>query len=284
MKILPFCWRGRASAAVLLAFGFLLTPPGARAVLLDWDTLTWVPGFVNSYDIDPVHPGSDVTISILGDTGYMVANYPQLSTELTGGLAPAQQSLTLRADFPTRSENLVVAIDFLYDAGVQNVNYTLFDVDYENASNKRDSSLQVGLLAGADDANRNLLLNYLHTLTPPYGSYDVDPSTITGSAANAIEAATPGTLAKGMSAAANNSSAGNVTVDYGNSVLRSAMFRLDVNFVPDANPDEVHIALSDISFTPVPEAGTLAAGAVACLLGYGWFRRRMTGKDATTGA
>lgn len=275
MKIIPPAHRGRASAAVLLALGFLLHPLGAQAVLLDWDALTWVPGtLVNSYDIDPSHPGNDVRVSILGDTGYMVANFPQLTTELTGGIAPAPKSLTLRADFPTRSENLVVAIDFLYEAGVQNVDYTLFDVDYESASNKRDSTLHVGLLATANDADRDLLLNYLHTLTPPYGSYDVDPTTMTGSAANAIEAATPGTLAKGMSPAADNTSAGNVTVDYGNSVIRAALFRLDVNFVPDANPDLVNIALNDISFTPVPEAGTFLAGAVACLVGYGWLRRK----------
>ena len=43
--------------------------PHAQAVTLDWDGVTWTAGSLsNSYDIDPVRPGNDITVTVSGNT------------------------------------------------------------------------------------------------------------------------------------------------------------------------------------------------------------------------
>src|ERR1043165_2183565 len=122
------------SAACLL---FLAGSQAAHAVVLDWDSVTWTPGSLqNSYDLngDAVN---DVTVQITSQQANIWQNDPTSGIQtpvtnqtLTGGLAPAQNSLMLAANLKTNS-NSTVQISFTGPNGflANNVSFTLFDID-----------------------------------------------------------------------------------------------------------------------------------------------------------
>lgn len=241
------------------ALAFVLSAPLGKAILLDWDTLTWTPGVLSqSYDIDPGNLGNDVTITVSGDTGFLTGTSPKLSTVLTGGLVPAEKSLLLQALWNTTSENVVVTVDFHYGVGVTDVAYSIFDVD-------------TGVVdtATAVDQIRNISAT---TLTPGL----VGP-TITTSSANALTGSGPGAtdqIVTGTAVSPATSANGNVAFAYAGSALSQFVFTFGNDASASTPPADQAIALHDISFTPVPEAGTVAACAVAGLLGA-WGLRRM---------
>src|SRR6476660_1657340 len=122
-------------AAVAIA-SFLAT--SARAVVLDWDSVTWNPGdLTNSYDVtgDAVN---DITIQMTSQQANVWAldattgtQTPVVNQTMTGGIVPAQNSLLLAANLHTNS-NASVQISFTGVPGVfaaQNVSFTLFDID-----------------------------------------------------------------------------------------------------------------------------------------------------------
>lgn len=158
-----FRWRrGIALGLVLLGIGLARE---ARAILIDWDTLTWTAGsLLNSYDIDPDNPGNDITIQVTGDTTRFLANYPQITGNLTGGTVPSENSLQLFLDFSNKSQAITVSIAFLYPVGVDEVAYDLFDID----------------LSGTTYIDQISALSGNYNLGTPVG-----PS-ITGSADNAV--------------------------------------------------------------------------------------------------
>ena len=91
----------RRFVMTLLLSPFLIT--GAHAVTLDWDTTSWTAGSLsNSYDIDPLKAGNDITVTISGNTTELqpknTAPNPQtpaLTNTLQGGLGTAENTLCL---------------------------------------------------------------------------------------------------------------------------------------------------------------------------------------------
>jgi hypothetical protein len=65
-----------------------------RAVVVDWDGLTWTPGtLTNSYNVGPAQAGNDITVTVSGNTGQLqpevLSPYPQtpaITTNFQGGL------------------------------------------------------------------------------------------------------------------------------------------------------------------------------------------------------
>ena len=96
------------AAAALISAG---AANSAHALVLDWDTAVWAPGdLTNSYDLngDAV---SDITVQITSQQANIWANDPTSGSQapvvnqtLTGGLAPAQNSLMLAANLHTKSD------------------------------------------------------------------------------------------------------------------------------------------------------------------------------------
>src|SRR3954469_13726691 len=136
MNIFPV----RCSIIGALALATFVAAP-ARALVLDWDSAAWAPGdLTNSYDLngDAVN---DITIQITSKQANIWANDPNsgiqspvVNQSLTGGLAPAQNSLMLAADLHTKSA-CTVQISFtggngaLNTPGATNVSFTIFDID-----------------------------------------------------------------------------------------------------------------------------------------------------------
>src|SRR4051812_42741238 len=132
-------------AALCLAF-LLLGSPGAQAVVLDWDSAAWTAGSQsNSYELtgDGVN---DITVAVASQNKSVWTNdptsgllTPAVNQTLTGGVAPAENSLMLAANLHTNS-NVTMQISFTgAQPGANNVSFTLFDIDVTTNNDIIDS-------------------------------------------------------------------------------------------------------------------------------------------------
>ena len=242
------------TVAAILAIG-IVAPP-AHGVILDWDTATWTAGSLsNSYDIDPGHAGNDVTVTVATGGGTILmadpvtgAPSPTRNNTLTGGLTPAQNSLKISADLSSSTAYITITINFaaFYPAGVENLSFTLFDIDLNGSSYR-----------GQDEISSIVGLNGATSVAPTI-------TRIGGSVTHSGTGVNQHLI--GYADAVDTSSLGNATISFANPVT-SVSFRWDRG--PDATGSApiASLALHDINFTPVPEVNPALFAAVLCVAG-----------------
>ena len=269
--------------ATITALGLALP---AHAVVLNWDAISsdpnapgplgvWAPGdLVNSYDLngDGV---KDIKVQITSQQGNIWdldptsgSQAPVVNKSLTGGLA--ENSLMLAADLHTKSA-CTVRISFsggngaLNTPGAANVSFTIFDIDI--TTNADVISTIYGL---ATDG----ITHIAPTITNVGSGVLVTGSGLTYDL-------------EGTGPSANNSSNGNVTISFGSTLITDVFF----NFGNTAGaPRYQDIALSDITFTPVPEINPAMAAGASCLVAVGltvflrWRRKAKLGAAARPSA
>jgi hypothetical protein len=247
--------------SVLLALLCLCS--SARALVLDWDTVTWAPGtFTHSYDVDPdpAKPGNDVTVTVGGDTNRLTTDpasgtqTPAITVSLEGGTSPVQAALHIAADLHT-NDTITLTINFLpqYALGVQYVSFTIFDIDTET---------------NADE------IHNMYALAPD-GITKIFPTITLGSGVSSSGSGL-GRVLTGIAPSPNTgagSDTGNATFDFGTNLVGSVTFTFANT--PGA-PRLQQIALSDISF--VPEINPAFSAVAACLAAIGVSLRRRTKK------
>lgn len=243
----------------------LLAPATSRAVLLDWNNVTWSSGQLSrSFNVDGTNPGSDVSISITGDTGYLQSGSPNDTTDLTGGQGGSQQSLFLNANWSNRNQSITVAIDFNYTDGVDNVSFMIFDVDYGSGSYRDKIFDIVGI-----DANGNLVA-----------------PTITTSSGNQKYGSGTNQYVLGTTAVDANSGNGNITIDFGSTAIYGLSFSYGNNSDAPNNPGNQYIGLYDISYTKapprIPEVHPALASSLVCFLAIGFRRWRARFRGRST--
>ena len=252
--------RTRAILGVSLALLLATWAVPAKALVLDWDGVSWTPGALsNSYNLNG-DAFNDITVAITSQNQGVYTNDPTTGTmtptinqTMTGGLVPPQNSLIIAANLHTNS-NLTVHISFTGGPGnlpgANNVSFTLFDIDVTTNSD---------------------IISNIYGVAP-------DGTHIAATITNIGSAVTPGgtglsqTLT-GNAAAANNSSNGNATISFGSTLITDLYF----TFGNTAGaPRYQDIALGDISFTPVPEINPAISASMSCLaaLGLTVFMRR----------
>ena len=120
---------------ILLAFAVLSSRAWADvATQLDWDSVTWSAGATSqSYTLGP----GNISINLngpsdtpAGDTSALANGSPFITTDLTGGLSPVQNSLEINVDYPAVSlQQIPIIIDFTHPGGVSDVSFSIFDLD-----------------------------------------------------------------------------------------------------------------------------------------------------------
>jgi hypothetical protein len=240
-------------AALLLAAsaGFLLSAMPARAVLLDWDTLTWTAGSLSqSYDIDATNPGNDVTITITGNTSRLGDSTPKLVTSVTGGLSPVEKSLQFYLDLSSRTEAITVTITFNYTTGVDSLNFKLFDID-KNL-----------------DPGNSVFQDQIRSIKGRMNTGPWVGAAVTGSASNTVaNSGTTNATVTGTGLNAENAGTGNATVNFGTNIVNSISFVYGSSSSNSTTDPSIEwITLHDISYRKVPEVGSAAVIGGGCVL------------------
>ncbi len=223
--------------------------PSAQALLVDWDTLTWAPGSLsNSYDIDAGTPGNDVTITVSGQasaltndstTGIMT---PNIGTSITGGLSPVQSSFEIAGNLHTNSKiTLTVGFNPLYNLGVRNVSFSIFDIDLGTNKDQIKSIYGIAL----DGTHVAATITNLGSVV-----------TLTGSG---LAQALAGNAASPNSGA--GSANGNATISFGSTAITGFSFVFANNA---GAPRYQDIAVGDIFFTPIPEVDPAVPAIILC--------------------
>ena len=232
--------------SIVAILGVLVSCTTAQAIVLDWDTVTWANGSLsNSYNIDPAFAGNDVTVTVAGNTAQLGSEStgqltPAITTNVTGGLSPVQNALTLNLDLANQSQTVTITVNFstLYPQGVNNVSFSIFDVDFASSPGGSGANFQ--------DQISNI------TATTVGGSI-ISPFSITTSADNTLSGSGLTQVVTGNATANDTTSAGNVLINFGTNAITSFTFTYGSGTGTNADPTAQHIAIGDISFTPVPE-------------------------------
>lgn len=262
---------------VALALGLVGWSAPAQALVLDWDTVTWAPGATSrSFNIDLATPGNDITVAFSGatdkfrddpTTGFAT---PSINQSLEGGMNPVQRSLNLGVDFHQNS-TITCTVNFsaLYTLGVENVSFTIFNIDFFSSGPDSWQDVIKSISAVSADGV---------TIVAPTIS-NIGPAVTLGGGLNPTltgNALVPDTGA--------GSGAGNVTISFGSTPIRSFTFTYADGIGSKPNPTFQNISIGDISFTPVPEINPAISAAVSCLLAIGLTvfvqRRARTRRDA----
>ena len=247
---------------------FLLLAGQARAVVLDWDTVTWNNGdLTNTYQPDLADPGSAITISVTANNGAPIVPYsggsnpmtPAIGTGFQGGLPTTENTLMLAVDLTNSLQSITITVSFAPGGGATGVSFTLFDIDAGGPYQDQLSLIRALSVDGT-------------TLIAP---------TITTSANNTligtgINQSVVGNATTPDSGAV--SGRANVTIDFGLADIQSFTFTYG-STVAFLDPAYQHFGIHDISYTsltPVPEINPALISAISCLATAGFvFRRRL---------
>lgn len=241
----------------------LLVMPSARAITLDWDAVTWTAGSLsNSYDVDPSRAGNDITVTVSGNTNRLQNELaggpitPAITANFEGGLGTAQNSLCVAVNFANQSEAITVTVNFsaLYTLGVQNLSFTLFDIDFSNVSGNQYADQLRNIQA--IDMNGNAVAPTI--TTSPNNS-------LSGTGLTQVVNGTVSTSDLGP-----GSGNGNVTISFGATPIKSFTFTYGSGGPPGVtDPTYQHVGISDMTFTPVPEINPGWSAVGSCLLALG---------------
>ena len=241
-------------SSLAMAATLVISCASAGAVTLDWDNPanTWTNGgnglpIPNSYDVDGV-PGNDLTITFSGQTSKLRTEpasgtqTPAVMSTLLGGTA--EKSLHVYANVATQTE-ITVSVSFssTYLQGVENVSFTLFDIDKTTDSEfikniygiRLDGSLVPATISGLGSGVQLSGFSYWQMLT-------------------------------GTTASPDGSANGNATISFGANVITGFSFVFDNSQGP---PRIQEFAMHDINFTPVPEINPVFSALGSCLMAVG---------------
>lgn len=240
----------RLFALSLLALALLVLPLRSQAIVLDWDSVNYSSGsFSQSFDIDPNNPGNDITITITGDTGYFAQNVND-NTNLTGGYSGSQQSLFMNMNYSSDTQKITINMTFNYAYGVEDVSFTIFDIDKSTAGNDSGYTDKIVLLGK----------NLSGTL--------VAPSTITSHSANEVVGTGTNVYVRGTSGATDTTGNGNADYTFsGTNAISNFTFTYGNDPNSPNNPGNQWISLFDITYKPrVPEWHPGLIASFACLM------------------
>ena len=250
------------SAFTAIALALTGASTTVHALVLDWDAAAWPAGATSrSFNVDPANPGNDLTITFSGAidkfrndpvTGLAT---PSINRSLEGGMNPVQSALNIGVDFHQNS-TITCTVNFssLYSAGVENVSFTIFDVDFFSAGSDSWQDVIKSISAVSVDGV---------TLIAPTISYG---STVTHSGTGLNQTLTGNADAPDTGA---GSGVGNVTISFGSNAIRSFTFTYADGLGSKPNPTFQNISIGDISFTPVPEINPAMTASGSCIAAMG---------------
>jgi len=255
----------------------VLLAPSSKAVGLSWSAagVDWTPGnLTQSFDVDSLNAGNDVTVTISGNTffhtatgtnGYVnnyVDDLPAIMTDL--GAVREQnngnpgdnttQALQLFIDsWNTLSESITVTMAFNYAGGVTVPTFNIYDIDFAGEGGFQDE------------------IRAIYGITTTGGTVF---ATINSTGTNAGFVTVTGTSIYGEFGTADNANSTGLFSFAPDTRFTSISFVYGSGpNTPTSDPGAQWVALSDINWNPVPEVGT-ALGCLAVCGGLIFGQRR----------
>jgi hypothetical protein len=243
----------------------------ASAALVDWSALNWPAGSLNnSYDVDPSNPGSDVAVTISGDTGQLqpslVSGNPQtpaITRAFDGGLGTSPLTLEMALNLTSNAQSVTFTLDFsaLYAAGVANISFTIFDIDAANSGGNTYQDVIRSIYATSITGTQ---------IAPTITSVGPNVS-LTGTGLSQVLTGQTSTVDLGA-----GSGAANATISFNTTDIRSITFTYGSSSM-FADPTYQHIGIYNIDYEVVPEPGPL--GACLVVVGLAVFRSHRWSKS-----
>jgi uncharacterized repeat protein (TIGR01451 family) len=215
-----------------LCLGLLLLLPAGRgqaqvSAQLDWDAVTWSPNgsLSHAYTIG----SGTVTVTWTGSTSYFISSRPQIGQFETGGLSPAQNSLSARVNYPSSPTAVTCTFDFSHAGGVSGVAFSIFDVDRLNFFGlSYIDQVQVTATDGSTTYNPSSIV-----ITNPSYVTQTNASTVTGTAF----------------VSSSTSPNGNVRFTFNQSGITQVTLVYRSPSGGPANPGDQYISIHDVDFT-----------------------------------
>jgi len=239
--------------------------------MVDWDATVWTPGtLTNSYDVDSSVAGNDLTFTLGGTTGELANDSvnnlptPNINPNLEGGLSPVQNALNIAIDLGKKDRFVTVTITFSgsYTQGVENVSFTLFGIDQAAGG----SNIYIDEISSISALSIDGVTQIAPTITGVGSAV-----TLSGAGLNQVL-----TGAANVSNAGAGSGAGNATISFNATGIRSITFTFGAGGNSAVNPAFQDISVHDLTFSPVPEMNPTAAAGCVCLFGLlAMIRRRL---------
>jgi uncharacterized repeat protein (TIGR01451 family) len=217
--------------------------------LLDWNAVTYATGSLsqtftivrdgqnaNSKNADPI----TATITFSGATNRLQTSMPQSSTQVTGGNAAGSASLLSLVDFANLSEK--INIDIVFSRPVDNLNFDIFDVDYNAPTNGTGGYRDDVEITGSTSATGALGIS--PTLSTPY--FTPPPTNVAPSVVY-IGDPLPPNHAAGVGASASDSNYGTLKARF-NQAVRRVRVTYGNDFITTTDPSAQMIALYDLDF------------------------------------
>ena len=228
---------------------------------MNWDAEAWSPGtLTNSYDVDSSVAGNDLTVTLGGTTGELANDNvnnlptPNINQNLEGGLTSVQSSLNIAIDLGKKDRFITVTITFSasYTQGVENVSFSLFGIDQAAGG----SNIYIDEISSISALSIDGVTQIAPTIT--FGS----AVSWSGTGVNQVltgSANVPNTGA--------GSGAGNATISFDATGIRSITFTFGAGGNSAVNPIFQDVSMHDLTFSPVPEMNPTVAAACVCLIG-----------------
>jgi hypothetical protein len=238
-------------------------PTPAMGYVLDWGVESWTAGNTTGTLMDVQSSGFDIKISITGDLEFSGTSPSIQASKFPG--AALELAMDWDDDFdrppPVIGDQVNILIEFLATGTtdaiqVQNVSYSIYDVDFSNSGGSNFRDMLIGF-RGIDDVDMDA---------------DIAP-TLSNVGAGATNTITNGGPSIGLPRAVGNAtntdslSPGNVDITFG---VTDTITSIDFNYLPGSvvgnDPTQQWIGIGNLSFTPVPETGTDLA---LCVFAFG---------------
>lgn len=235
-----------------------------NAFVMDWNNLSWTQGALTKTYFDIDGEGTDVTVTITGDTGRFISGYPKIANDFTGGYSAAvADNLDIFVNYAANTESITISVTF--SQAVENVSFELFDLD-RGVKNKGSHAFidQVANVKGSLDGGTE------------FGANAAYNASYVGQSGSGVATEYYGTTESLPDTSGN----GNLNLSFGAQLDTFSFVYGNRNSGGDKtkdNPDQQGIGFYDIAFTKVgpviPETSTVlylaGIGLVIC-----WHQRR----------
>jgi hypothetical protein len=272
--------RGRYWLVALALFsGFAGIGSPASAVVVDWNTVTWTPGtLTNSYDVDPGSAGNDVTVTVSGDTGQLqpglVSPNPQtpaITQAFQGGLGTVPKTLELALDLSNNTQAVTVTVSFSsnYTLGVNNVSFSLFDIDHGAGGGSNYQDVIKSITA----------MSILNTTVSPTITGVGPNASLSGTGNNQVLTGMVSTVDLGT-----GSGDANATISFSSAIgIKSFTFMYGSSGAY-ADPTYQHVGIYNIDYSVIPETNPTWFSLISCGLLVCWnIRQALTVSRAKRG-